>query len=86
MYWNVIFVYDPWTTELHEMNEKCFRRLNLGFRMILWCFNPVNKHPPLSVRENCPFWQSRNGQTMDSDYWFWRLSVTIFKRFVGTSF
>ena len=22
MHWNVIFVCDPWTTELHEMNEK----------------------------------------------------------------
>ena len=24
MYWNVIFVCDPWTTELHEMNANCY--------------------------------------------------------------
>ena len=43
-------------------------------------------HSPLPVRENCPFWLRRNGQTMGSDNWFWRLSVTIIKQFDGTSF
>ena len=43
-------------------------------------------HPPVPVRENCPIWLWRNGRTIDSDDWFWHLSVTIFKQFVGTSF
>ena len=42
MHWNVIFVCDSWTTELHEMNKKCFRCWNLCFHMIVWCFNPVD--------------------------------------------
>ena len=33
------FVYDPWTTELLEMNENIW---NLCFHMIVWCFNPIN--------------------------------------------
>ena len=41
MYWNVIFVCDPWATELHEM-KSAFRCWNLCFRMILWRFNPVD--------------------------------------------
>ena len=27
MYWNAIFVCYPWTTELHEMNEKFFKMM-----------------------------------------------------------
>ena len=38
------------------------------------------------MRENCPIWLWRNGQTIDSDTWFWRLSVKIFKRFVWDIF
>ena len=37
------------------------------------------------MRENGPFWLWRNGQCMGSHNWFWRLSVTIFKQFAGTS-
>ena len=27
MYWNIIFVCDPWTTQLREMNEQGFEML-----------------------------------------------------------
>ena len=43
-------------------------------------------HPPLHVRENCPFWLWRIDTTMGSDNWLWRWSVTIFVQFAGTSF
>ena len=49
-------------------------------------FTSRRYHPPLPVRENCPFWLWRNGQTMGSDNCFWHLSVTILKQFAGTSF
>ena len=51
--------------------------------MILWCFNPIDTTHIL-LREKCPFWLWRNDQTMGSEIWFCRLSVTIFVQFVGT--
>ena len=80
------FVCDPWTTELHEMIEKCFQMLKSLFSHDCMVFLSRRYHPPLPVRENCPFWMWLNGQTMGSDNWFLRLSVTIFKQFAGSSF
>ena len=39
-----------------------------------------------STPHTSSFWPWRNDQTMGSDNWFWRLSVTIFVKFVGSSF
>ena len=80
------FVCDPWTTELHETNEKCFQMMKSLFLTRLYGVLIPSYYPPLPVRENSPFWLWRNGQTMGLDNWFWRLSVTIFKQFAGTSF
>ena len=43
MYWNVIFlfmIHGP--QNCMKWMKSAFRRLSLGFRMILCCFNPVN--------------------------------------------
>ena len=80
------FVCDPWTTELHEMNEKCYWMLKSLFSHDFMVCYSCRYHPLLPVGENCPFWLWRNGQSMGSDDWFWRLSVLIFKQIAVTSF
>ena len=54
------FVRDPWTTELHEMNEKCFQMLKSLFSHDCMVFLSRRYHTPLPERENCPFWLWRN--------------------------
>ena len=86
MHWNAIFVCDTWTTELHEMNEKCYwmlKSLSSHDLMVYYSRRYLSHFP---VTENCPFWLWRNGQSMGSDNWFWRLSVLIFKQFAVTFF
>ena len=48
------FVCDPWTTELHEMNEKCFQMLKSLFSHDCMVFQSRRYHPPLPVREIAP--------------------------------
>ena len=48
----LFFVCDPWTTELHEMNEKCYWMLKFLFSHDFMVYYSRRYHPPLRVREN----------------------------------
>ena len=87
MHWKVIFC--VWSMDHRTAWTEWKMLLDAEisvFTLLYRVFRSLQYHPPLHVRENCPFRLRRNGQTMGSDNWFWRLSATIFKQFVGTSF